>query len=341
MATSVYRKPTSVTRNVGTRQIVGAGEVRIPLNKDHLTLEHQIALSVSQGFAVAPTGMANLAKMIKSIIIESDKGPLVNADGESIAALASFTENQPSERTTVGTTSTGTIFIDLHHENDEAVQDLLSALETGDFSGLDLVMTLVDPVSAGIYTGGGTPATPTFTVRVNAKTLPSMTGLGKTGTVESIDPETGERFESANEYAGIGTVFHRVASQVIKGVTTGDQQPIRLQSKNALLRFIQMMTFDATGANPVVSDHIIDELRLVVGGEQVYLSKFSEVQAINEARRSLSRLNSGLGVIDFGDDEVGFLNMPEGTEAFLHIRIATGAPAGWEIRIAEDFNTES
>jgi len=341
MTASAYRKPQAVVRNIGNKTLVGAGEIRIPLNKDNLTTEHMINVLFTQVFAIAPTAMGDLSQVIKSVVIESDKGPLVNSDGMSMVALSSLTEKQPNQRKVVGLNSSGNLFFDVHYENDGAVQDLLTALETGGFSGLDLVITLVDPFVAGVYTGGGTPSALNFNVRVNAKTLPELTGIGAVDAFDSTDPQTGEAIVEANQYAGVGTAFHRVGTQVIRGVTTGDQQPVRLQAKAALVRFLQMLSLDTTGANPAVSDNIIEDARLVVNGNQVFHASFSEIQAANESRRNVNRLNSGIGVIDFGDDETGFLDMPEGNEALLYLRIASSAPTGWEVRMTEDYTTES
>ncbi len=176
---------------------------------------------------------------------------------------------------------------------------------------------------------------------MSAKTYPDLTGIGSVDVFDSTDQETGETVSEQNEFAGVGMAFHRVGTQVIKGSTSGDQQPIRLQSKSALTRFIQMLSIDTTGANPVVSDNIIDDVRLVVNGNQVFNANFDEIQAMNEAKRNVKRLNSGLGTIDFGDDETGFLDMPEGNEALIYFRILPGAPVGWEIRLTEDYTTEN
>jgi len=334
---SAFNKPQAVVRNIGNRTLNGAGEIRIPLNKDHLTSEHQVVVSMSQGFATAPTAMGDLSRMVRTVVLESDKGPLVNSDGMSLIALSAFTEKQPTQRKSVGTTSTGTLVFDLHHENDGALHDLLTALETSDFSGLDLVMYLDDPSSVGVYTGGATPAAPTFNVRVNARTYPALTNIGKSDGFQLPDGSI-----EANEFAGVGSLVHRVGTQVLRGTTTGDQQPVRLQAKSALVRFLQLLSLDNTGANPVASDSIIEDVRLVVNGNQVFNATFHEIQAVNESRRQLSSVvGSGIAVVDFGDDEVGFLDLPENNEAMVYFRIAPNAPANWEIRLVEDYSTEA
>ncbi len=147
MSTSVYHKPQAVVRNIGNKSLSGSGEIRIPLNKDQLTSEHIVNIAFSQAFSIAPTAMGDLSPIIKSVVIESDKGPLINADGMSIVALSSLTESQPSQKKVAGTASTGMLIFDIHHENDGALQDILTALETGQFSGLDLVIQLVDPAT--------------------------------------------------------------------------------------------------------------------------------------------------------------------------------------------------
>ncbi|RME86878.1 MAG: hypothetical protein D6771_01185, partial [Zetaproteobacteria bacterium] len=141
MATSVYRKPLVVHRNVASARQQGAGIVRLPLNRDLLTLEDQVRVVLTQSGVAAPATqpadlVAHVARMIESISIETDDGPIFVAPGVGAAMLARFTESAPKPVFSVDAAGNGRaeLTLDIHHENDGALHDLLTALETGRLS---------------------------------------------------------------------------------------------------------------------------------------------------------------------------------------------------------------
>jgi len=331
MGRSIYQKTERIERNVGSDQSNGGGQLRIALNRDHLTAEHQVIVEMTQVCTVAPTANTSFMPMIEYIAIETDKGQMIVGDGESIAELSAFTENAPSERVCLGLYTTAKVVIDLHHEFDAASRDLIGAIETGELSQCDLVIRLATDVS-GLLTGEtiGAGVVPSYTVKVNAITYPDLTGIG---VHESLSDSLGN--EVPNEYAGVGTASHRVGVQSIKGTQKGALQPIRLQSAGSMARFVQMMAVDtATGLR---SDGVISNIRLVANGQEKRGVHFHDVQASNEAMRNVLRIGSGLATLDFGDDEEGYLDLSEVNEAWLFIEIDANAPAAWEIHVCEDY----
>jgi len=334
MSRSVYPKTESVERSVATGQSIGGGQLRMPLNKDDLTSEYMLAVTMTQVCSVAPTANASFIPMIENILLETDKGQLIIGDGESIAELASFTEKQAQERVTLGLNTVATVYIDLHAELDGALRDLMGAIETKHLSKCDLVINLATDVS-GLLTGQTIVAgvKPSYAVDVEAKTYPDMTGLGVFETV--IDESDNEL---PNQFSGVASAIHRQSVMSITGTQKGDLQPIRLQGAGSFVRFIQLLTTnDATNGR---SDSVVEKIRLVAANVEKRNTTFHKVQSNNERKRDVLRIGSGVAVLDFGDDEDGFLNLDDVNEALLYLTISPNAPAAWKIRIAEAMISE-
>ncbi len=342
MAQSVYPKTLARVLNVASARQTGAGVVRLPLNRDLLTAEEQVRITLTQSGVAAPATaptdlLAHVARMVESITVETDDGPIFTAPGIGAAMLSSFTESQPQPKFSVDANGNGTaeLVLDLHYENDGALHDLLTALETGRLSKHDLVIRLADPVTAGLWQAGATPGTPQYDVRVQAEVYPDITGMGEAEKLEGIDPETGEAVEELNPHYGVGSLVHRVASQR-KVLAQAGQHDFLLQSVGNALRFLALVAIDpATGA-PV--DGAVSDVRLVVAGEDVRNLRFEEIQAANQSRRGFA--HAGVAVIDFGDDEEGFLDLGDVAEARLFVT-ATGTPANAELHVIEDYTAEA
>jgi len=332
--TKLYQRTERVERSVATGTSDGTSTLRMPLNKDDLTSEYILGVTMTQVCTVAPTANASFVPMIESILLETDRGQLVIGDGESIAELSAFTEKQSSERVALGLATVATVYIDLHLELDGALRDLMGAIETKNLSKCDLVVKFATDVS-GLLTGETIAAgvKPSYVVDVQAVTYPDMTGLGE---FDSVMDENGD--ELPNQYAGIATVNHRQAVMSISGTQKGELQPIRLQGAGSLLRFIQLLTTDdATNAR---NDNVVEKIRVVAANVEKRSVKFHDVQASNERKREVVRIGSGVAVLDFGDDEEGYLNLDGINEALLHLTISQNAPANWKIRIAEAMISE-
>jgi len=341
MKYSAYPKTQAVIRNVGSAQRTnGAGEVRIPLNRDTLTTEQQVNISVALAGTVAlgaqPTDlMMHVAKLVDTISIETDKGSIIVGDGQSIALLAALTENQatPKFDDVAGTAS---FTIDLHHENDGALYDMATAVETGNLSKNDLVIRFADPVAVGVFAAGGAVGVATFDVRVNAVQYPAIKNAGSYPTYLDIDETTGEQVELVNPHFGIASMSHRVRTQTLQPNGAGRTNFI-LMAAGSALRFAGLVAIDTATGLPI--DGALGQVSLTVGGNEVRSLNFDEIKSFNESKRGV--VNTGSAFIDFGDDEQGFLDLTNVAEARLFVEVLAAAPANLELRLVEDYTAES
>jgi len=344
MATSAYPKTNAIVRNVaaGQKTATAAGqnvEMRLPLNRDTLTVEQQITVNVAVAGAVALATppldlLMHVAKIVDSIAIETDKGSLIIGDGQSIVAVSSFTENQPTPKFN-DVAGTLALTFDVHHENDSALHDLITALETGTLSKNDLVIRLRDPFAAGVFAAGATPGLPTYDVRVNAELYPDLEGRGDVELVEDVDPISGDLIEVPNPHFGVGTMSHHVRTQTSKPTGAGRTNFIMMSAGSAL-RFGGLLAVDVATGLPV--DAAIGQVSLVVEGQEKRSMMFDEIQAANESKRGFK--HAGIAILDFGDDEDGFLDLSAVAEARVFVEVLPTAPAALEIRLVEDYTAE-
>jgi len=318
-----------VSLPVGIGSGTAGKEIRIRLNKDTLTLEQEIIVNVVQaGFTVAPASV-DPGKFFSSIAIEDDSGNEVFASGLSLLEASKYTEDSSSVRSTLAAPESSCRFrFGIHHENDGAMHSLFTAKETADLSKYELVLIPAADNDNG-FVGGTGGAAAAYDVRVNAKKMPGVSGLGGSMTRLSVAGD-GSVVEVPNEHAGVATARHRQKEQVEKGTTTGEQTPVRIAGKN-LTRFVQMITGDMTSGKFVRSDNIIKNIRLMVGDEVKKAGQFIDFQEENESKRGKVRIGSGVATIDFGDDERGWLDLSKVNEAFVEYDIDTAAPASWKV----------
>jgi len=341
MATSAYPKTNAIIRNVATAQkaatVAGQNvEIRLPLNRDTLTVEQQVTITVNATGAAAlatpPTDLLmHVAQVVDSISIETDKGSLIIGDGQSIVAISSFTENQPTPKfNDIG--GFLSLTFDLHHENDSALHDLITAVETGILSKNDIVVRFKDPFAAGVFAAGATPSLPIYDVRVNAELLPDLEGRGSVDLVEDVDTETGEVYELPNPHFGVASMSHHIRTQTIKPTGAGRTNFIMMSAGSAL-RFASLMSIDNITGLPV--DNALGQVSLVVNGQEIRSMMFDEIQASNQSKRAFS--HAGVAIVDFGDDEDGFLDLSDVSEARLFVEVLTTAPAALDVRLCEDY----
>jgi len=341
MSTSVYPKTQSIIRNVAAAQksATAAGqnvEIRLPLNRDTLIAEQQITVSCKATGTVALTAvpadlLMHVSKLIDSVAIETDKGSLVIGDGQSIVAMSAITEHQatPKFSDTGGTLS---LTFDIHHENDGALHDLITALESGKLSKNDLVIRLADPFAINVFKAGTTPGLPTYDVRVNAELYPELEKRGNVELVQEVDPISGQVFDVLNPHYGIGTMTHHLRTQTIKPSGAGRTNFIMMAAGSAL-RFAGLLAVDTATGLPV--DNALGQVSLVVAGNEKRSMLFNEIQANNESKRAF--YHAGIAILDFGDDEDGFLDLSGVSEARVFVEVLASAPATLEVRLIEDY----
>lgn len=324
---SLYQKPQSRVIGVADGTSVGGGVLRMPLNRDDFTVEHAIFVQLTHAASVAVTAAGNALHLIEKVEIETERGVEFSTTGFDLSALNEINENTSSQREVLGLANAVDFSFEIHSELEDANHDLLTAIESGQRTKYNLVITFAKDASA-ILTGGTLSGVPTYVVAVEAKTFPELNGMG------AVD-------DANNQYFGIASLVHRVVTNHSSGTASGKLAPIHLSSAGSLLRALQLSAFDTTGANPIVSDNIIEGVRIVAGGVEVYSSNFKNMQQRNERHIGQARLGSGLAFVSYGDDVSEFLDMGDVKDARLYLTVAAGAPASYEIRTTEDFVSEA
>jgi len=321
--TSIYNKPQSQFIGVADDVSIGGGVLRMPLNRDDFTVEHAVNIRLDHAASVAPTAAGNAISLIEKVEIETERGVEFTTNGRDLVSINEITESINSQRNTFGLANVIEFGFELHSEMDSAAHDLLTAIESGQRTKYNLIITFAKSAAA-VLTGGTLSGTPSYTVNVEAKTYPELSGIG---AIE--DPN--------NEYFGIASLVHRLTTNEKSGNSSGQQQPIQLTSAGSLLRFLSIACFDTTGATPVPSDSIVEGVRLVAGGREVFNSTFKNMQRRNDTRRNLNRLGSGIAFIDYGDDVNEWLDMGDVQDARLILTVSATAPASYSIHSTEDF----
>jgi hypothetical protein len=326
MTASLFPKTESVHRSVAkVTGAAGGSTSRIVLNKDSLIAEHALIVDVAQTFTGAPTA-AEMGRFIKGITIETDKGSLIRASGATLYELARFTESGSKEVIALGTSSAARFMLDLHYELDGGRRDLSTALESSVLANVALVIEWAADADNG-FIGGTGPGAASYSAEVVSRDFPDMQHVG----AMELD-ESGE----LNPLYGVAQFVHFTEEQVREGASAGTQSPVRLMVGNST-RFIGLVVEDTSGGAYVGRrDDILQNIRLVIGGKERRKVSFNYLRHDNAAKRSFDQV--GVAFMDWGDDEVGFLNLEDAAEALLEFD--TALPAGvtaFRVRVVQDY----
>lgn len=313
MATSRYSKKTQAIRRVATGAAVGGASMRLQLNRDWLVAEHKVNVQVSQVYAGGDPTSVDVRDFISTVSLETSDGRRVFLTGAQAYDLGRFTESASNVVSDLTVASASWAF-EIHHENDGALLDLLTALRSNEFTTIDLVLTFAADAANG-FKGGIAPAAAAYNVQV-----------------ESYDREmlTDEQFGSL-----LGVAKHYQASiGAAAGAAAGQQADVQLVTGNRS-RFLTMHAYDTTGAVPVLADGIIGNVRVNINGRDYRVTDGVAIQQDNVAKRGFDQV--GVYVVDFGDDENGFLDLSAINQARIQWDVAAGAPAGWAVDFAQDY----
>lgn len=315
MATSKYTKRTKAIRRVANGTGAGGGSTRLHLNRDWLVAEHKINLSVSQANSGTDPTSVDVRDFISTVALETSDGRRVFLTGAQAYDLARFTESASATTSSLGATSTASWSLELHHENDGALMDLLTALRSNEFSTVDLVITWAAD-SANGFKGQTSPAAAAYTVSVESYDYEML-----------AEKQFGQLLGAAKHFSD------KLGS--ITGTAAGSLPDIDLITGN-LTRFLMLHAYDTTGvatlANTVLG---AANLRLNVNGRDYRVTTGYDVQQDNVARRGFDK--TGVYVIDFGDDEAGWLDLRNVQQAKMSLEAASGAPAGFRIDVCQDY----
>lgn len=313
MATPKIPRGVSSVRLDGTLAAIGGGQIRIPLKKESLMADHQVLIAVSQTYAGVPTSV-DVRRFITDMSVETSDGRRAFVTGYQAYDLGRYpTQGTPGQSNALAATSTSDFSFHINHANEGALYDLFSAIPAGTLTTFDLVINFAADNANG-FIGGTVPGVASYTATARSEGYPSLSGQPWVGKMRHVI----ERVMQPGT-AGAGTSYD-----------------LRLVAGN-LTRYLMLHTFDTTGATPSPSDSILNNLRLTIDGEEKRITTFSGTRMKNAGKMRFDIV--GCAVLDFGDDESGWLDLRNVNEPKISVDIASGAPASYLITLAQDYNT--
>jgi hypothetical protein len=302
----------------GVAVAVGGQQIRIPLNKQSLVEEHYVRVQVAQAFTNAPVS-SDVRRFITSLSIESSDGRRKFMTGYQAYDLGRFTESGDQPVVGLAAVSTADFMFCLHHANDFALHDMMAAVDAAKLNTFDLVIQFAADANNG-FIGGTVPLAAAYTVTVRNSNFPGML-LDKGG----------------NPHPFVEALRHVFESQSVAGAAGGGTTAplLRLTAGNKT-RFISVHTYDTTGVNPVPADNVMSNIRLNINGQERRITDYITMQKKNSADRQF--YIKGCCVLDFGNDEAGFLDLRGVAEPYLSWDIAAGPPATWRVDFGQDYS---
>jgi hypothetical protein len=317
--TSLFQGSTPHRRVVAADAITGPGQVIVmQLGKENFQKDHQLVFNLAMANVGAATAVDNdlIGKLVASVVLSvaspHQQGELINCSG-LMATMLSATQDEDSF--SIGALAAPQLVqfaIDLHHVNDAALRDMMTALDGDAATGITLTITMGALADARSIAGGPYVAAAAFT------TL--------TGTVEVVVTEYPTA--ALANVAGVGTGRHFIreifAAVAGVGVTTLD---LRVGNR---CRGLLISTETAAG---VPIDTIITNLSLMIKGVSVL--NHSWFAARLDSANECSVDGVGHAWIAFSDDdEKGFLDLYNTNQAQL---VCTTGAAG-QIRLLQDYS---
>jgi hypothetical protein len=317
MSQSKFNKSGQAIRRVQTDTALGGTTSRIRLNRDKLITEHRIVVKATQTFAGGAPTSVDVRDFVNTIALETSDGRRVYLSGAQVYDYGRFTEQASAVTNSSFTTGVNTsqYAFEIHHENDEALLDLLTALRSWELTTLDLVITWNIDTANG-FKGGTSATTCSYATTIESVDYPVAMGMSM---------QFGLPF---------GKLKHKTEMQTFAGTTTGNQPDFQLSCGNTT-RFLSLHAYDTTGAVPVLSNAIVDTLRLNIAGEDRRVTDMFSVQADNTASRAFTQ--TGVAFIDLGDDEASWLSLEQVKQANLQWTVKAGAPATYKVVFGQDY----
>jgi hypothetical protein len=328
-AVSNIRRTTEVTQLDGVITAVGGQQIRIPLNKQSLVEEHVVRIQASQVNATTAPTSFDVRRFITSLSIESSDGRRKYMTGYEAYDFSRYTTNGDNPVTAAGVAGGAAATADyqfiLHHANNGTLYDMMAAVDAAKLNTFDLVIQFASDTNNG-FIGSAGQAAAAYTVTVRNNNFPGML----------LDPKSGQ----LNSY--VEALRHINETQTVSGASGGGTTAplLRLTAGNKT-RFIAIHAFSISGAVATPSDSIVSNLRLTINGQERKITDYVTTQKLNMANRSFyipGTPITGFAVLDFGDDEAGWLDLRGVAEPYLSWDIAAGAPASWRVDFAQDYN---
>lgn len=322
---SILPKPPFARRHIATvtgAVLTNAGQIKIPLDMGMLIEEHVINVDMSQTFGTNPPTAFDPRKCFTKVELVSSLGTHVSCDGYQFYDAARITERSSGNTVAYGAGSgaaaTASFSMDLHHTMDGAHRDLLTALRSADVSGLALILTVAPDATSGFSGGSGTIGAAAYTVRVEEKSLPGLSGKTK----------------ADRDRISYGNAVHRlIGLGEISGGAAATSQQFKLKTGNKF-RFLLLHCHSVTGGAP--ADGIVDEISLTINGVD-YLRNVKATDLRQDAIKHRSLDVTGLILIDCGDDAGQWPDLRGLNEIKMDVKTLATAPASWRVTCAQDF----
>lgn len=319
------KKPPFSRRKVGAASggvAIANGQISIELPKSLLVEEHIVSVFVSQVFATTAPTSSDVRRFFSKVELQSSNGTTVSLDGHQFYDFARFTEASSAPSVTYGVAggaaAEARFSVDLHHIMDEAVCDLVSALRGGnELSSLTLVLTPA-PDAANGFVGGVAPAAAAYTVTVEERALPKLSG----------------KTQADRDMIGYGKAIHNQMSigEIIGGAAVTNQSfKLKCLGKT---RFVMLHTTSVTGG--ALADGIIDTISWSVPGHDFFVgAKAFDLKQDNIKKRGFNQ--TGVIVLDLGDDPEQWANLSGLGDILVTVTTLSTAPASWRVTAAQDY----
>lgn len=317
---SIYPKPERRTRRVHSSVAIAAlSTLTIALNRDALIEEHVLLFHYTEPFAPAPTGfladeIARLIRSVKLIVTGPQGGTTFQLDGLSLFHHSQIREPSIPATAVLGANTTCDFMMELHYESDYARRDLLSALDASSATQVSLSIEFGDASdSALVFSGGVSAGAPSFGLEVLSQDIDANHFIDENGDLLA-------------QYEGVASAVHFTQSIPAVSAGAGDVV-VELQHGN-MTRDIMLIIEDAAGT---LSDAVVDNISLLIGGVERKVGSFLAFRQMT--RTSLGMDVTGLCVLDWSDDEFGWLSLIDVQQAQLVLHFAAGGNA----RVIQNF----
>jgi len=312
---SIFTKPFQNFREVASDSVAGGVMASFLLNKDEVTSEHILRCDISQVFTSAPTGIdtdrvGEFLDNVKLHVSGAQGGDIINLKGVSLRLLNRLYERQPAVTYTLGTPTTVSFSVELHYENDSARRDLVTALNGLAATQVKLDVTPTTDTSK-ILTGGAGAGTVTCAMRVFS------VGYDADELVETLDRAGVGELEAAVSSA------RREVKQFSPSIAAAGSVQVELDVGNTT----RAIMIEAETAAGVLSDSVVSDISLVIGGKQRVVSNWTTLRDLTTTKRGVDVTGVVAALID--DDEYAFLDLSEVKQARLVI--TTSAAAGFRV----------
>jgi hypothetical protein len=288
MAASRYKKTLRTVRKIDTDSGSATVPSKILCNKDLLTSEIKLAILVTQAFVGVPTS-SDVRDFISEISLEltggSYSGKIFTLDGQQCYDLNRITEASQAPIVTLAATSVAYYTMELHLEEDESLNDLDTALRSGDYTAVNLRVNWAADATNG-FKGGVTPSPATYSIAASSVCYPDLTPIT----------------DSDKMLATQGSKIKKTDSFFANVATVGVQPKVQLTS-GGKTRFVMITTRNAAG---VLANGILGDIAIKRAGETIREVTFAELQQENARSRGFG-VFAGVAFLDFGDDPDGYM----------------------------------